>query len=189
MYISFFSSPAYTFAVAGNDASITSHSASEDEEDDPDTVLYFDMDYSSCDPSANIPTSFMTAKFNYFVPSGPDDTSGNWATDDIKTVCWKAPSKYILCMSCVMFIECHLIISIQLGITLVITAETPVCSGLYFKSMPLQTSLIGCSMGRLQLQRGKVMPLFYLLGYKMTHTLMIHSAQKHIFGLLHLIYS
>ena len=165
MYISFFSSPAYTFAVAGNDASITSHSASEDEGDDSDTILYFNMDYVSCDPSADVPTSFMTAKFNYFVPSGPGGTSGNWAIDDIKTVCWKAPSKYILCMSCVMFIECHLIIVIskQLGITLVIAVETPVCSGLCFNTMPLQTLLIGCSMGRLQLHRGKVRPFFYLL--------------------------
>ena len=94
MNISFFSSPAYTFAVAGNDASITSHSASEDEGDDSDTVLYFDMDYTSCDPSADVPTSFMTAKFNYF-----DDNV------DIKqkTVCWKAPSKCILCICLV----CH----------------------------------------------------------------------------------
>ena len=99
MNISFFSSPAYTFAVAGNDASITSHSASEDEGDDSDTVLYFNMDYTSCDPSADVPTSFMTAKFNYFVPEGPDGTgAGTWATDDIKTVCWKAPSKYIFCV-------------------------------------------------------------------------------------------
>ena len=88
-------SSAYTFAVAGNDASIISHATGrEGKEDDLDTVLYFTMDSPSCDPNADVPTSFMTAKFNYF-----DDNM------DInqKTVCWKAPSKCIMCICLV----CH----------------------------------------------------------------------------------
>ena len=101
MYISFFSSPAYTFAVAGNDASIISHATGRrDKEDDLDTVLYFAMDRITCDLNADVPTSFMTAKFNI----AEDSTNFNQ-----KTVCWKAPSKYILCMSCTfmfMFLEC-----------------------------------------------------------------------------------
>jgi len=86
---------AYTFAVAGNDASITSHATGrEDKEDDFDSVLYFTMDQVSCDPNADVPTSFMTAKFNYF----EDNT---WVPDDIKTVCWNAPSKsFCVCLMC-----------------------------------------------------------------------------------------
>ena len=79
---------AYTFAVAGNDASIISHATGrEDKEDDLDTVLYFTMDQVSCDPNADVPTSFMTAKFNI-----AEDSTNFYQ----KTVCWKAPSKYIL---------------------------------------------------------------------------------------------
>ena len=79
---------AYTFAVAGNDASIISHATGrEGKDDDFDSVLYFTMDQVSCDPNADVPTSFMTAKFNIA------EDSTNF---DQKTVCWKAPSKYIL---------------------------------------------------------------------------------------------
>ena len=84
---------AYTFAVAGNDASIISHATGRDDEDDDlDTVLYFAMDRISCDPNADVPTSFMTAKFNVY------DFDDNVDFIKQKTVCWKAPSKYILCV-------------------------------------------------------------------------------------------
>ena len=105
MYISFFSSPAYTFAVAGNDASIISHATGrEDKDDNLDTILYFTMNQVSCDPNADVPTSFMTAKFNIA------EDSTNF---DQKTVCWKVPSKYTFCVCLVsyMFIKRALFIS------------------------------------------------------------------------------
>ncbi len=81
---------AYTVAVAGEDASITSHTGSENpDEDDP--VLYFKLKQpDTCDPNETAPTSFMTSKFQY-----PDPTTSPTLTTALK-MCWKAPAGYYI---------------------------------------------------------------------------------------------
>lgn len=53
---------AYTVAVAGEDASITSHTGSDNSDED-DPVLYYDIYSGTCDVNKTVPTSFMTSKF------------------------------------------------------------------------------------------------------------------------------
>jgi hypothetical protein len=82
---------AYTIAVAGNDASITSNTGSDNpDEDDP--VLYFKLNQAKCDPNATAPTSFMTSKFQ--VAHDLANSSGLPTVTEKK--CWKAPSGYYI---------------------------------------------------------------------------------------------
>ena len=82
---------AYTFAVAGEDASITSHAGSEDPDED-DSVLYFKLGYpDTCDVSETAPTSFMTSKFQV-----PSQNSYPFRPYVPEKSCWKAPAGYYI---------------------------------------------------------------------------------------------
>ena len=76
----------YTVAVAGEVASITSHTGS-DNPDENDPTLYFETTQKSCGPTTNEPKSFMTSKFQVF-----NKTAFPLKTESIK-MCWKAPGK------------------------------------------------------------------------------------------------
>lgn len=79
---------AYTFAVAGEDASITSHTGSENSDED-DPVLYFKIDSPTCDPTYTEHTSFMTSKFQVLDSDSPTLTK-------TERLCWKAPVGYYI---------------------------------------------------------------------------------------------
>jgi len=79
---------AYTFAVAGEDASITSHTGSENSDED-DPVLYFKVENLYCDPTDTVPTSFMTSKFQVLDSDSPTLTK-------TERLCWKAPVGYYI---------------------------------------------------------------------------------------------
>jgi hypothetical protein len=83
---------AYTVAVAGNDASISPNTGSDNPvevEDDP--VLYFKLDQQTCDPNATAPTSFMTSKYQL-----PDVTKSSRLPTVTEKKCWKAPTGYYI---------------------------------------------------------------------------------------------
>ena len=84
---------AYTVAVAGEVASITSHTGS-DNPDENDPTLYFEnlSDPDGCNPANNEPTSFMTAKFEVLNKTA---FPLKIKTESTK-MCWKAPGKFTL---------------------------------------------------------------------------------------------
>lgn len=83
---------AYTWQVAGQDVSITSHTDSE-YPDEEDPVLYFKLSTQRtspyCEPSDAVPTSFMTSKFEVFDSDSPTLTR-------TEKMCWKAPAGYFI---------------------------------------------------------------------------------------------
>ena len=86
---------AYTVAVAGDVASITSHTGS-DNPDENDPTIYFEnlSNKYGCNPANNEPNSFMTSKFQVF-----NKTSMMFGLDpkiDSTKMCWKAPGKFTL---------------------------------------------------------------------------------------------
>jgi hypothetical protein len=83
----------YTVAVAGEDASITSHTGSDNpDEDDP--VLYYDLNQpDTCDADATVPTSFMTSKFQVLDLDSPGNLPLPTVTEKM---CWKAPTGYYI---------------------------------------------------------------------------------------------
>lgn len=78
----------YTVAVAGEVASITSHTGS-DNPDENDPTLYFEnlSNKYGCNSTNNEPISFMTSKFQVF-----NKTAFPLKTESIR-MCWKAPGK------------------------------------------------------------------------------------------------
>jgi len=90
----------YTFAVAGEDASLTSHTVSG--VSDEDSTLYFKLqDMGTCNRYTE--TSFQVSRFNVFDYDEGDDATdffGREKSVDFfptviqKTICWKAPAKH-----------------------------------------------------------------------------------------------